>query len=101
MILNGKHQTYGEGVFKNSFLQCKVHIHKNVYMPYACNVYHNHDKSLTSRREKKRLTFFRCHEIKIFPRVFLKYAILNNKIRVCEAKIVHVYMYVAYLHKNR
>lgn len=51
--------------------------------------------------KKKQLTFFRCHEIKTFPRVFLKYAILNNKIRVCEAKIVHVYMYVAYLHKNR
>lgn len=71
-------------------------------MSWACNVYHNHYKSLTRRKKKKAdIVFYRCHDVKIFPRVFLKYAILNNKIRVCEAKFVHVYMYVAYLHKNR
>lgn len=28
---------------------CKIHIHKIVYMS-ACNVYHNHDKSLTRKK---------------------------------------------------
>lgn len=84
------------------FFYCKVHIKKKKgYMSWACNVYHNHYKSLTRRKKKADNFFYRCHDVKIFPRVFLKNAILNNKIRVCEAKFVHVYMYVAYLHKNR
>lgn len=51
--------------------------------------------------EGKKKVFYRCYDVKIFFRVFLKYVILNNKIRVCEVKFVYVYMYVVYFYKNR
>lgn len=97
MILNGKHRW---GVLKNSLtvryiLKKKDTCHGLVM--YIITII----KAWLEVKKKADIFFYRCHDVKIFPRVFLKYAILNNKIRVCEAKFVHVYMYVAYLHKNR
>lgn len=83
------------------FFYCKVYIKKKGYMLWVCNVYYNYYKSLIRRKKKVDIFFYRCYDVKIFFRVFLKNVILNNKIRVCEVKFVYVYMYVVYFYKNR